>query len=115
MQRLCAHDYPGNVRELEHLLVNATIFAESSCIEADELAIEPTQASPPSDGDPGNYASFKEAERERILASLNMHGWNRAKAARALGMARRTFYRRLKEHQIVLPQAKGGTDEPTRA
>jgi len=114
VQRLCAHDYPGNVRELEHLLVNATIFAASSCIEAEELAIEPSRASPPSDGDPSNYASFKEAERERILTSLNMHGWNRAKAARALGMARRTFYRRLKEHQIVLPQGKGSTDEATQ-
>ncbi|NNK08850.1 MAG: hypothetical protein HKP50_16175, partial [Myxococcales bacterium] len=58
--------------------------------------------------------SFKEAERDRILASLNMHGWNRAKAARALGMARRTFYRRLKEHQIVLPQGKGSKDESTQ-
>ena len=114
VERLCAHDYPGNVRELEHLLVNATIFAASSCIEAEELAIEPSRASAPSDGDPSNYASFKEAERDRILASLNMHGWNRAKAARALGMARRTFYRRLKEHQIVLPQGKGGKDDATQ-
>ncbi len=37
-------------------------------------------------------------------------GWNRAKAARALGMARRTFYRRLKEHGIELPSGKGGAD-----
>jgi two-component system response regulator PilR (NtrC family) len=27
LQRLCAHDFPGNVRELEHVLINATVFA----------------------------------------------------------------------------------------
>ncbi len=111
LQRLCAHDYPGNVRELEHLLVNATVFAASDCIEAAELAIETSRVSRPSSTDLGNYESFKDAERDRILATLNTHGWNRAKAARALGMARRTFYRRLKEHRIVLPQSKGAKDE----
>ena len=114
LQRLCAHDYPGNVRELEHLLVNATVFAASDRIEAEELAIETGQASRPSRTELGNYESFKDAERDRILATLNTHGWNRAQAARALGMARRTFYRRLKEHGIVLPRGKGAKDEDSR-
>lgn len=104
LQRLCAYDFPGNVRELEHLLVNATVFAEGETIEAEELAIEPrherTEKKPALD----NYRDFKNAERNRIVATLNAHGWNRAKAARALGMARRTFYRRLKEHKIELPK-----------
>ena len=114
LQRLCAHDYPGNVRELEHLLVNATVFAAADSIEAEELAIEPGRALRPSSADLGNYESFKDAERDRILATLNTHGWNRAKAARALGMARRTFYRRLKEYRIVLPRGKGAKDEDSR-
>ena len=58
-----------------------------------------------------NFRDFKDAERDRILQTLNAHGWNRAKAARALGMARRTFYRRLKEHGIELPQGKGPSDQ----
>ncbi len=58
-----------------------------------------------------SHVRFKDAERDRILATLNAHGWNRAKAARALGMARRTFYRRLKEHDIELPQGKGQPDQ----
>lgn len=110
LQRLCAHDFPGNVRELEHLLVNATVFAADDCIEAEELAIETGRPSRPSNSDVGNYDDFKDAERDRILATLNTLGWNRAKAARALGMARRTFYRRLKEHGIELPAPKGGKE-----
>ncbi len=106
LQRLCAHDFPGNVRELEHLLVNATVFAVDDTIEVEELAIEPGHGVIEQEPVLGNYRDFKEAERDRILTTLNAHGWNRAKAARALGMARRTFYRRLKEHNIELP--KGG-------
>ena len=111
LQRLCAHDFPGNVRELEHLLINATIFAVGDAVEADELAIEPSGAAPTPNAEVGNYRDFKHAERERMLATLNANGWNRARAARALGMARRTFYRRLREHGIELPQGKVQKDE----
>ncbi len=107
LQRLCAHDFPGNVRELEHLLVNATVFAVSDTIEVEELAIEVGQGVVEPKPVLDNYRDFKDAERDRILTTLNAHGWNRAKAARALGMARRTFYRRLKEHKIELPKEDG--------
>jgi len=107
LQRLCAHDFPGNVRELEHLLVNATVFAADDHIEAVDLNIERSRVAPAQSTDPSNFRDFKDAERDQILATLNAHGWNRAKAARSLGMARRTFYRRLKEHDIELPSGKG--------
>ena len=38
LQRLGAHDFPGNVRELEHLLINAGVFASGGTIEAEDLA-----------------------------------------------------------------------------
>ncbi len=106
-RRLYAHDFPGNVRELEHLLINATVFATGDVIEADDLAIEIGSSLPTSVGEASNYRDYKEAERDRILTALNTHDWNRARAARALGMARRTFYRRLKEHGIELPKSGG--------
>jgi len=110
LQRLCAHDFPGNVRELEHLLVNATVFSVGNAIESEELAIEASAGATTPSAGAGNYRAFKDAERDRILATLNAIGWNRATAARAMGMARRTFYRRLKQHDIELPQGKGHLD-----
>lgn len=105
-ERLRTHDYPGNVRELEHLLLSATVFCEGATIEADDLAIEARGKAPPEPEpeDAGSYEDYKLAERDRIVAALNAHGWNRARAARALGMPRRTFYRRLKQHGIELPR-----------
>ena len=107
LHRLAAHSFPGNVRELEHLLVNASVFATADTIEVDDLAIEFAATPLHAPSDATNYRDFKDAERDRILAALNAHGWNRAQAARSLGMARRTFYRRLKEHRIELPEAPG--------
>jgi transcriptional regulator with GAF, ATPase, and Fis domain len=107
LQRLGVHDFPGNVRELEHLLINASLFASGDTIEAEDLAIETGRATQAPSTEASTYVDFKESERDRILATLNAHGWNRAKAARALGMARRTFYRRLKEHGIELRTSNG--------
>lgn len=103
LQRLFAHDFPGNIRELEHLMTNATVFATGDTIEVDDLSIDASLPVRTSSGSAETYRAFKDTERDRILAALNAHGWNRAHTARALGMARRTFYRRLKEHEIELP------------
>jgi transcriptional regulator of acetoin/glycerol metabolism len=46
-------------------------------------------------------AEFKDTERERILTALSSCNWNRVQAAKALGVPRRTFYRRLKEYGIL--------------
>jgi transcriptional regulator of acetoin/glycerol metabolism len=48
-----------------------------------------------------SLGDFRESERRKILAALEAHNWNRARAAKALGMPRRTFYRRLQEHRIL--------------
>ena len=107
VQRLASHDFPGNVRELEHLLINASVFSTGPTIDADDLSIEASPSTIGAEGALASYRDFKDAERQRILAALNAHDWNRAQAARSLGMARRTFYRRLKQHRIELPKGKG--------
>jgi len=45
-------------------------------------------------------SGHKNDEKQRILAALERCNWNRVRAAEALGMARRTFYRRLREYDI---------------
>lgn len=104
LQRLCGYDFPGNVRELEHLLINATMFAQGDAVEAEELALDASTSELAVEA--GDYREFKDIERAKILDALNAHAWNRAQAARSLGMPRRTFYRRLKEHGIELPTKK---------
>jgi DNA-binding NtrC family response regulator len=48
----------------------------------------------------GTVPTLAQAERDLILRALDLHGNDRAKAARALGLSSRTLYRRLKEYGI---------------
>jgi transcriptional regulator with GAF, ATPase, and Fis domain len=117
VQRLMGHPLPGNVRQLEHLRLNAWVMAESDVIGAEDLALSDEGApvalpprldralreSEPRTGEspPANVEEHRDQEKRRILEALESHGWNRVRAAQAMGMARRTFYRRLKEYDIL--------------
>jgi DNA-binding NtrC family response regulator len=114
LERIVRSPLPGNVRQLEHLLTSAAMLAEGALIEPEDLGLEHSDDAPdtavhatlpPLDDDgaatPDDVQGFKTRERKRIIEALEKHGWNRAKAATALGMPRRTFYRRLTEFNIL--------------
>ena len=111
MTTLQSHPLPGNVRQLEHLLLNATVMAEGPVLEPGDLAfgtdvaanVSVVPVAAPAVAPPQSFDDFKDVEKQRILAALEENDWNRARTARALGIPRRTFYRRLKEHEILSP------------
>jgi serine/threonine-protein kinase PknK len=113
LRRLCAQPWPGNVRQLEHVLLNAWLMSDGREIGIDDLELPsgPTRGgaseSPRGRRGPAappraeNKAEYKAAERERILSALSACNWNRARAAELIGVPRRTFYRRLKEFGLL--------------
>ena len=89
------------------------MMAEGSVIGPEDLPLELRDSTLPLSaafGDeesiprPVDLQGFKVREKERILEALERYAWNRAKAAHALGMPRRTFYRRLTEFGILSGQ-----------
>ncbi len=105
---LQAYEWPGNVRQLEHVLLNAWLLAEEDEITSDDLDLPqttPRAASPEASRSVAPRArsqeEFKDGEKEKILAALARANWNRVQAAKLVGMPRRTFYRRLKDYGIV--------------
>jgi serine/threonine-protein kinase PknK len=115
LRALCAQPWPGNVRQLEHVLLNAWLMSEAPEITADDFELpsaprrrvvaEPVRPSRhrPSDAArrPETDSQHRAAERERILGALTACNWNRVQAAKMIGLPRRTFYRRLKEFGIL--------------
>ncbi|MFO0711193.1 MAG: sigma-54-dependent Fis family transcriptional regulator [Sandaracinus sp.] len=122
LRRLSAHPLPGNVRQLEHILVNACVMTDADLVEARDLTLlgpwEEDASAPPEpalvdelDDDedepategtlPENEEAWKAQEKRKILEALEAASWNRVRAAKNLGMPRRTFYRRLKEYGIL--------------
>lgn len=104
------HHFPGNVRELENLLLRACALADNAVIQPGDLpdlvAAAPFQPesphSPPLaaeiDDEPFSLEKHLEKiEREAIEKALTESRWNRTAAARKLGMSFRSFRYRLKK------------------
>ena len=84
---LCAYGWPGNVRELRNLITRAAILADGDVIHAQDLALEAVRERP----SPMRTLD----ERRRIALGVCAGRGNLSEAARQLGMARSTLYRKL--------------------
>lgn len=91
------YPWPGNVRELEHAMEHAFIICTSDIIEALHLPSEIRQEVP--DGRPGPFSDG--LDPNALLDALKKAGGNKAKAARLLGISRRTLYRKIDEFRIT--------------
>ncbi len=92
------HHWPGNVRELEHTLEHAFIVCRQDIIARNHLP--PDFTASVGTIDPAGSCHRRQSERDMILAALQMTDWNKAKAARMLGMGRRTIYRKIIRYNL---------------
>jgi DNA-binding NtrC family response regulator len=96
---LMEYDFPGNVRELEHLLERAYALGARTEITFSDLPALP--ASPLEFPPINRLPTLAEAERALVFRALQVSGNNKEEAARVLGLSRRTLYRRLKEYGLL--------------
>jgi DNA-binding NtrC family response regulator len=98
-ERLIAYPWPGNVRELRNCIERAVAVAQSDRIGVDDLPerianFKSTRITLGT-SDPSSILPMNEVERRYVARVLETLGGNKAWAARALGMDRRTLYRKL--------------------
>jgi two-component system response regulator AtoC len=114
---LSRHSWPGNIRELRNVILRATLLASGSTIEPVHLDLPrraPAIASPTSSSSreativPPSQAAVQTpelvSERERIERALQAHGWNQTRAAKSLGVPRRTLVRQIARHRLPRPR-----------
>jgi DNA-binding NtrC family response regulator len=95
---LTAYDFPGNVRELENLIERSFALGAKEQVTLADL---PSLAARPAVVpvvESKVIPTLAEVEKELILRALAVHNNDKEEAARALGISRRTIYRRLKEY-----------------
>ncbi len=97
MERLLAHDFPGNIRELRNLLERAVILADGDTIQAGHLPEDLRCAAPGPLPAPTDAAilPLDEAEKRYVRWALERMGGDRKALAQALGISERTLYRKL--------------------
>jgi DNA-binding NtrC family response regulator len=95
-ERLLHHRFPGNVRELDHVIERAVLMAQDRQIRAADLGLTSAGAESRS----LEEMSLEEVEAFLIKKALARNEGNARKAAEALGLSRSAFYRRLQQYGL---------------
>ena len=110
IDRLCQYRWPGNVRELRNVLEKAAMLSDKNSLSAEDLeSILPKatiSAGKPgktvTDGDSTNFSqALAEFERAYLSNALSSAHGRVDDAAKAVGMARATLYRKLKAYGLL--------------
>jgi len=108
---LMAHDFPGNLRELENLVERAVRRARGTQVLRQDLPpLVPAEGAAPAPvADPfdGTYA---ELEKRILEKALERAQGNKSEAARVLGLKRTTFLDKLRRHDLDGPSTSRSED-----
>jgi DNA-binding NtrC family response regulator len=100
LSALMAYDFPGNVRELENLIERAyALGARDTITLADLPSLTAGARAAPAGAT--TLPTLAQVEKELIIRALQMYKNDKERAANALGLSRRTIYRRLKEYGLL--------------
>ncbi|WP_196893221.1 sigma-54-dependent transcriptional regulator [Aureivirga marina] len=94
---LISYHWPGNIRELEHIIERAVIIAEGEEIEVDDLQFSKTKQIKSSNQENLNLA---QTEKQLISIAIQKHQGNISKAAKELGLTRAALYRRMEKYDL---------------
>jgi two-component system, NtrC family, response regulator HydG len=102
------HSWPGNVRELENAIEHAFVLCNRDQIEISDLPLEIRQ--PRDECRPGAIAGAdakkarigKDLSKEDLMELLETSHWNKAEAARRLGVSRTAVWKYMKKWEIPL-------------
>lgn len=116
LAKLEAHDWPGNIRELENVIQRTLCFTDPGTITADDLQIEEMASHPQYQGkgtansEIKSYSQFQEKqleeEREFLKAKIRECDGSISLAAERMGLLRTTLYNRLSRLGINVKNLK---------
>ena len=98
LRALTNHDWPGNVRELENVIERAFVVCHQSTVTLDHLSDDLTVRSGSALG--GAFPLREDEEVSSILSALEKTAGNKSRAARLLGLSRKTIYRKIDKYNL---------------
>jgi PAS domain S-box-containing protein len=104
---LMAHEWPGNIRELENTIERSFILCDHGPIAIEHLPEELTAKCGTVGGDSDIKTAREMLEAYTIHRALERNRYNRLFAARELGIHKSTLFRKMKQLSIPLPPTDG--------
>jgi PAS domain S-box-containing protein len=102
-----AHDFPGNVRELQNIIEHAFVLCRDGQIDLVHLPREIVPHAVRGNAKRKMAEAVHASEAKAILDALDRNDWNRLAAARELGLHKSTLFRKVKLLGIELPEEDG--------
>lgn len=99
MKRLEKHNWPGNIRELQHAVERAVIMSDSNVMEPNDFFLSQMEENKAAHMS-SSTMNLEETEKMLIRKVIDKHGGNISKAAKELGLTRASLYRRLEKYGI---------------
>ena len=97
LDSFAAYDFPGNVRELEHIIERAVILADDKIIAPNHLPGRFGKKATAQSSEVGRFATMAEMETQYIIEVLKASKGNKSKTAEILGISRAALWRKLKQ------------------
>jgi transcriptional regulator with PAS, ATPase and Fis domain len=103
---LLNYSFNGNIRELDHIIERAIIFADSEYISPDDLNLpqvyqKDLYSHKTGDADDTEeILSMEDLERWHIQRVLNKNHWDRTRTATQLGISPKTLYTKIKKYEL---------------
>lgn len=96
LDKLKTYHWPGNIRELEHIIERAVIITDHEKIECEDLHF----STPRFDTEISGSLNLENTEKKLIAQAIEKYAGNISKAAKDLGLTRAALYRRLEKHDL---------------
>lgn len=95
LEKLSNHDWPGNIRELQHAVEKAVIMSDSPVLKPSDFVFNTRQRNPSV-----SDMTLDEMEKHAITDSLQRHRSNLSVVASKLGITRQTLYNKMRKYNI---------------
>jgi DNA-binding NtrC family response regulator len=96
LEKLDSHHWPGNIRELDHVIEKSIILAGDTHLTAADIQLKVNVGS----SDDSENLNLRDMEKKMILKALDIHKGNITHAAKELGIDRLALYRRLEKYGL---------------
>ncbi|NOQ24708.1 MAG: response regulator [Bacteroidales bacterium] len=97
LNKLKIHNWPGNIRELEHTIEKAVILSENNILNEEDFSFRKSESNL---FDRNRALTLEEIEKDVIISVLEKHKGNLSEASKELAISRQTMYNKMNKFGI---------------